>query len=173
VATNLAELENSTGDAGAALLMGRQALDRHKTLGNQRVAALCSCNVATYLIALGRNQEGVVAAFDAVNAAVEVRDTVLALWALQHMAAAIAFYSHVDNQSNVAELLFAARLLAFVDARLNELSIHRDRSEEQEYTRAMAATRGIVSTTALDACVAEGASWTLARAVAEALHRKP
>ncbi len=170
VATNLAELEYAVGDTHGALTIARQALARHQALGNERVAAVCLCNVATYLIALGQNDEGVVAATDAVKAAKAVEDPTLTVLALQHVAAAVALRGHATDDIAAAELSVAARLLAFVDFRLAGLSVPRDRTEEQEYTRTVAAIREALSADVFDACTAEGARWTLARAVAEALH---
>lgn len=170
VATNLAELAYAMADTSAALTLGRQALARHQARGNERVAAVCLCNLAKYLIASERNDEGVAAAIDALKAAQAVEDAALTLLALQHVAAAVALRSRATAEGAVIELSFSVSLLAFVDARLIELSLTRDRTEEQEYTRTIGATREALPAAAFDACTAAGARWTLAQAVAEALH---
>jgi non-specific serine/threonine protein kinase len=167
VASNLAEVEFGAGNPARALKYGNDALAGHQALGNDRSAAHCLCNMTAYLIALRRYDEAVVRGMEALLIARSVQAETLTLWALQHLAAALALRPKGDPENATRDSRWAAELLGFVDSRVAELDLLRDYTEEDEYKRMIAALSASSAASALESCKATGAAWTEEQAVLE------
>jgi predicted ATPase/transcriptional regulator with XRE-family HTH domain len=168
ITSNLAELEFVAGDPEAALRCAEHALASHRALGNDRSVAHCLCNIAAYLVALGRYDEGGARGVEALADARYVQAEPLTVWALQHLAAVLALRPKNGHESASRDSSQAARLLGFVDARAALLGLVRDRTEEHEYERLLAALRGASAATSLESYEADGAAWGEDEAVAQA-----
>jgi predicted ATPase/DNA-binding XRE family transcriptional regulator len=163
---NLAGAEFRAGDAEAALRLATQALDKLRALKNPR-EVLTICNIAAYLVALGRLDEAREEAWKGLDIAMERHMDVWAAWALQHLAA-VAALRHVNSDRAAGACRRAARILGFVEARLAALDVTRKYTEQQEYTALLARLRGELGADQLAALLAEGSGWSDQRVVAEA-----
>ena len=90
-------------------------------------------------------------------------------WGLQHLAAAAALRPAADEELSRGDRLRAARLLGYVDGRLNGLEALRQYTEQQEYDKILAALGNALGKDQLLKLRAEGAAWSEDQAVAEAL----
>jgi predicted ATPase/class 3 adenylate cyclase len=167
VATHLAELEFHGGDAEAAVRLAGEALASDRELPDQTRAMFTSSNMAAYLIALDRYDEGRDHAREALTLAARQESAVLVATALQHLAACAAL--RVVEEEAQADKTRAARLIGFVDAHLTELENQREFTEQQEYDRAIAALRATFDRSTLERLTNEGKTWSKERAVAEGL----
>ncbi len=164
---NLAGAEFRGGDAETALRLATGALGKYQALHNPR-EVLVVCNIAAYLVALGRFDDGRVQAWKGLNMALERQMEVPATWALQHLAAIAALRYADDDRRAINARRRAARILGFVDARLAALDTTRKYTEQQEYTALLALLRGTLGAGDLDARLAEGGRWSNQEVVAEA-----
>lgn len=169
VAINLAELDFASGDTTAALHTAEEALALHQALGNERATAICMCNIAAYLVRLERYDQAILWGLKALTALREFEAETVVLWALQHLAAAVVARTKDGCQRATEEAARATRLIGFVNARAAALHLTRDRTEEAEHRDAVAAASAILPYEDFELCLADGAAWTEARAVAEAL----
>jgi predicted ATPase/class 3 adenylate cyclase len=167
VATFLAELEFLEGDAETAVRLAGEALASDRELPDQTRAMFTSSNMAAYLIALDRYDEGRNRAREALTLAARQENAVLVATALQHLAACAAL--RVVEEEAQADKTRAARLIGFVDAHLTELENQREFTEQQEYDRAIAALRETFEQSELERLMAEGQMWSKERAIAEGL----
>jgi predicted ATPase/DNA-binding XRE family transcriptional regulator len=143
-ALNLAEAKFRAGDAAAALHLSEGAVDSLQNVGYAEVPALA--NLASYLIGLGRFEEARVRALEAVELGRELQQHVPLSWSLQHVAAIDAFGPQRSRDYSRESGLLAARLLGFVDKRLESLGAPRQDIEEREYRttlEALEATLGV------------------------------
>jgi hypothetical protein len=96
-----------------------------------------------------------------------VHNEVIALFSLQHLAA-IAVLSARDNDPSMRDIGGrAARLIGYVDARLNDLEALREYSEQQEYDATVAALSRSLGEEH-ESLAAQGRAWSQEKAVAEA-----
>ena len=93
VRVNLAGAEFRGGDAPTALRLATEALDKFQALNNPR-EVLVVCNIAAYLVALGRFDEARDYAWKGLNMALERHMEVQVTWALQHLAAVAVLRYH-------------------------------------------------------------------------------
>ncbi|MGA8574456.1 MAG: adenylate/guanylate cyclase domain-containing protein [Candidatus Cybelea sp.] len=169
VAGNLAEAEFHEGNAVEALRLESEALAAYRAFNDGLGAAISLCNIAAYLIALERYEEACISARDGLAAARDAQWEVGVAWGLQHLAAATASRPLNDAKHQHCNRLRAAWLLGYVDARLNAIEALRHHTEQQEYDKTLLALRGALGEEEVAKLMAEGASWTEDRAVAEAL----
>jgi non-specific serine/threonine protein kinase len=160
---NLAEAEFVLGRPASALDIAEDALTRLRR-GNrlQSVAHILS-NIAAYLIALDRFDEALARAREAFAVPRHVREDIVWLYALQHMAAAVALGAGAVRGAQAA---YAARILGFVDAALARFGARREVIEQREYDRAAAALRAALGPNEYEGNVAHGAGWTADEAAA-------
>lgn len=166
-AVNFAETEFRCGDAEAALRLAREALAILRAFRDTRMLAAVRANEALYLVALKRYDEARLSAREALAFARDTESTVVLTWALQHLAAIAAFRDGPDADGS--ERSRAARLLGYADARLAELEIEREATDEQEYAATRAMLRDAIGEPDLAKLSAEGATWDEDRVAAEAL----
>src|SRR5579871_3755921 len=171
VATNLAEAEFSGGNAEAALQLANEALDGVARAGYTDYVAFLMCNIAAYLIALGRYEEAWIRAREALKLARDVRYDVAVAWALQRLAAIAALRPGDRAEESPEDRRRAARLLGYIDRRLEQLDAVREHTEQQEYEKMIAALKAVLSEHELAALREEGRALGEERAVTEALSK--
>ncbi len=168
VAGNLAEVEFGSGRHHAALQHEDAALEGHRALANDRAVAIDLFNMAAYLIALDRFEEGRAAASEALERSRELQARMFEVWALQHLAAAAVLEPEAQAEGARPRVERAAALLGFVDARLAELGGVREYTERQEYDRVLTALRARLGDPALAQLTERGRRWSGERAFMEA-----
>ncbi len=169
IAGNLAEAEFHEGNAVEALRLENEALASYRAFNHRLGAAISLSNIAAYLIALERYEEARVSAQDGLAAARDAHWEAGVTWGLQHLAAVAALWPADDEEPTRGDRLRAARLLGYVDARLSGLEALRQYTEQQEHDKMLAALRDALGEDQLAKLMAEGATWTEDRAVAEGL----
>lgn len=167
VTANLAGAEFRGGDADTALRLATEAVVKYQALNNPR-EVLVLCNIAAYLVALGRLSEAREYAWKGLNLAVERQMEVQLTWALQHLAAVAALRDYDDEERVTSDRRRAAQILGFVDARLAALDTPRKFTEQQERTALLAALCEGIGPDELSTLLAEGATWSDQQALAQA-----
>lgn len=130
----LAESEFRLGDPERAVQLGTQCLAMLRKLGNTYFLTGVLSNLAAYSIALGRWEEARRRAREALERLVDMQHVQFFPFTLQHFVA-LAALSPIDADARAARLRDAARLLGFVNARVAELRVPREFTEQQEYDR--------------------------------------
>jgi predicted ATPase/class 3 adenylate cyclase len=169
IAGNLAEAEFHEGNAVEALRLENEALATYRAFNHRLGAAISLSNIAAYLIALERYEDARISAQDGLAAARDAHWEAGVTWGLQHLAAAAALWPADNEDPARGDRLRAARLLGYADARLNGLEALRQYTEQQERDKMFAALRDALGEDQLAKLMAEGATWTEDRAVAEGL----
>jgi predicted ATPase/class 3 adenylate cyclase len=163
---NLAETLFRCGDVAEALELVEAACNAYRTLGLPTCKAVI--NVAAYAIALDRFDEAREAARAALTSALDLQYWVIAVLALQHLAAIAALEPNAGTDAGAARVR-AARILGFVDVRLAALNVARDFTDRQEYDRLSARLREELDEDVVRKYGEEGRGWNEDRAVAEAM----
>ncbi len=169
IAGNLAEAEFHEGNAAEALRLENEALATYRTFNHKLGVAISLCNIAAYLIALERYEDACISARDGLAAARDTQWEAGVLWGLQHLAATAALRPADDAEHVRGDRLGAARLLGYVDARLDAIEALRQHTEQQEHDKMLTALRDALGENQLARLMAEGAAWSEDQAVAEAL----
>ena len=125
-----------------------------------------------YLIALGRYDDAEERACEALALARELQQDVLVAWTLQHLGAIAALRPQVSTQDAPRAYARAARILGFVDARLEAIGSAKMYIYEQAYDRAVTVLREALGADAVTKLMGEGAKMTEAQAVEEASKRR-
>jgi predicted ATPase/class 3 adenylate cyclase len=168
LASNLAEAEFWDGNAEAAIKLSQEALasDRLTTFNNR---ALLMGNMAAYWTSLERYDVSREHAREALRTARDTHYEVALLWALQHLAAIAALRPAPDERRERDDRARAARLFAYVDARLGVLEALREYTEIQEYEKVVNVLESFFTANELKQLRGEGEAWPEEDAVAEAL----
>jgi tetratricopeptide (TPR) repeat protein len=166
-AAALAEAEFACGDAETALALAEEALQAIRGFGRDRMAATLLGNIAAYLISLECYDLAQGHARAALELALEVDAQACVTFALQHLAAAAALQH--DGAGDAGDRLARiARITGFVDARLTELEVVREFTEEREYVATLGALREAFADGKVMELMNDGRSWTVERAVENA-----
>ena len=165
---DLGEFEFRAGNAELAFQLATSALATFRTVNHQRFVASVLSSLAMYLIALGRYDDAEERAHEALDLAREQQQDVLVAWTLQHLGAIAALRPHVSTERARDAYRHAARILGFVDARLEAIGSARMYIYEQGYDRALAALAAAIGPDAVASHMAEGAMMTEEQAVEEA-----
>jgi tetratricopeptide (TPR) repeat protein len=169
IAGNLAEAEFHDGNALEALRLENEALETYRTFNHKLGAAISLCNITAYLIALRRYEDAQTSAREGLAAACDARWEAGVVWGLQHLAA-IAALRPADDAEHVREdRLRGARLLGYVDVRVDAIEGLRQYTEQQERDKMLGALRDALGEDQLATLMDEGATWTELQAVATAL----
>jgi predicted ATPase/transcriptional regulator with XRE-family HTH domain len=166
--TMLAELEFQAGDTNEALRIGLEAVAMYRALDDRFFTLQSLCNVAAYAISLQRYDEARTYAREALMLAAEDEISVPAALALQHLAATIVLPSTTPAERSRDALERAARVLGFVNARLETFDFVREYTERGEYDRIEGLLRTEFGNGELERLMTQGGSWTQDRAIAEA-----
>jgi predicted ATPase/DNA-binding XRE family transcriptional regulator len=159
IAGNLAEIEFASGDVAMALHRAEEARAGHEAWHNRRSVAIDLLNMAAYLVAMDCFEDARAHASGALDAAREIKATVLTALILQHFAAVGALNHYPEKRRQKANRERAAMLLGFVDARLTSLEARREYTEQQEYDRITEALRAELGER-FETVMARGAEWT-------------
>ena len=155
-ASNLAELDFQCGDARAALGHASTALARARELEETDLLVVLLANTAAYLIELGDYARARGLAREALDRAHEAQLEMVVACAMQHLAAVSALHDPSDDRAS----RLAARLIGFVDARLDALGAGRAPTEVHEREVLLAALERSLHRAALEPLLAAGAMLT-------------
>jgi predicted ATPase/alkylhydroperoxidase/carboxymuconolactone decarboxylase family protein YurZ len=167
IASSLAELEYQNGNASKAARLLRQGLAAERKLKDLHAVTFDLCNLAAYLVALGKWEEAKTHAREALALGLDRQVASATIWAIHHLAAIAALRPSRRVAAALDDRRRAARLIGFVDARLTEFKMRRDFTEQKEFERIMAALdealHGEVSRLG-----DEGGTWSIPQAAQEA-----
>ena len=169
---DLGEFEFRAGNAELAYQLATDALAIFRSVNNQRFVASVLSSLAMYLIALGRYDDAEERACEALALAREQQQDVLVAWTLQHLGAIAALRPQVSTQDAPRAYARAARILGFVDARLEAIGSAKMYIYEQAYDRAVTVLREALGADAVTKLMGEGAKMTEAQAVEEGSKRR-
>ncbi|MDB5039409.1 MAG: putative ATPase [Candidatus Eremiobacteraeota bacterium] len=164
-AAALAEAEFACGDAETALSLAEESLQAMRGFGRDRMAAALLGNIAAYLISLECYDLAQGHARAALELALEVDAQASVTFALQHLAAAAALQPRPEGQAVDDAFARIARITGCVDARLAELEVVREFTEEREYVATLEVLREQFADERIMELMNDGRSWTLERAV--------
>jgi predicted ATPase/DNA-binding SARP family transcriptional activator len=164
VAGDLAEVAFLEGDALAALRFVGEALSGSRAGNHLTSAAINLQNMAAYLLSLERYDEARSHAREAFALSRELELSYSRIFAIQHLAAVAAMRSDATSD----DICRAARLLGFIEGRLEKFEMRREYTEQHTYDALLSALRRVVDEAALAAYFDEGRAWTEERAFEEA-----
>jgi len=164
-AAALAEAEFACGDAETALSLAEESLQAMRGFGRDRMAAALLGNIAAYLISLECYDLAQGHARAALELALEVDAQASVTFALQHLAAAAALQPHPEGHGADDAFARIARITGCVDARLAELEVVREFTEEREYVATLEALRERLVDDKIMEYMNDGRGWTIERAV--------
>jgi len=167
VMTNLAEAEFRGGDAVVALRLANEALAARRALHHTSAVAHTLCNVAAYLVALGRYDEACPPAREALVLAHSLHSEVMVLFAMQHLAAVGTSRSSESAEASRENRKRAARLIGYIDMRLAAVDALREYTEQREYESTISALE--IALDGLPELINQGRAWSEDRAMSEAM----
>ena len=156
-----AEAEFRGGDTATALRLAGDALDAYRAGKDVPNAAETESSIAAYLVALGRYDEALSSARDALAPLRESHREVAFAFALQHLTAVAALRPAGDR-------VRAAGLAGYVDARLSAFEVQRDSIDQEEWDKIVPALRDALGESRFTQLMNEGRSWGEDHAVAQA-----
>lgn len=159
-AGDLAECEFQAGNYEAALELNAEAMAIQRSLGHSTRLAMSLHNRSTYLLRLKRLDEARSLANESLLLSRDTQAEGMFVFSIQTLAGIGAV---------CGKLKAGAQMLGFCDARVIELGILREYTEQQEYDTLISLLRCGLSQAELAAYVEEGSHWTDEQAVAEAL----
>jgi tetratricopeptide (TPR) repeat protein len=159
-AGDLAECEFQAGNYEAALELNAEAMAIQRSLGHSTRLAMSLHNRSTYLLRLKRLDEARSLANESLLLSRDTQAEGMFVFSIQTLAGIGAA---------CGKLKAGAQMLGFCDARVIELGILREYTEQQEYDTLISLLRCGLSQAELTAYVEEGSHWTDEQAVAEAL----
>ena len=165
LALALAEIEFQSGDVKSALAFAESALAADRARGQLDHVVFDLCNLAAYLLAVGRWEEARSRASEGLSLARERGIVSAALWALQHLAAVASL--RPSESASVEKRATAARVCGFVNNCLTELELRRDFTEQQEYEQLLRSFDPLGDHAKI--LFDEGREWNIERAAYEAL----
>ena len=167
-AVMLAEIEYASGNVVKAVQLGEDASDFFRAHANFLHLSMSLSNLSAYLIALGRYEEGLRCAHEALRRSRAVGRATVVAWTLQHLAA-IAIRNEHRSGDTAPSLRRAANILGFVNESARQTASERYFTEQQEYDKIMSALREVFDEGKLAKFMADGKEWSEHQAVAEAL----
>jgi predicted ATPase len=166
--TTRAELEFRAGAPEAALQFATEALQVcSEQEDRESVESAIHANMAAYLVTSARYDEARAHAREALGISRRVHFPLHAAWALQHLAA-IAVLRPQPVPRPVQDLLRAARLMGFVEARYAALGAALEPTDKQEYDRVHSALQALPPGE-LEFTLTRGAAMSEDEAIEEAL----
>jgi predicted ATPase/class 3 adenylate cyclase len=165
IAFSLAEIEFQTGDVQRSLDLVSDALATNRALDDRSSIVFNLCNQCAYLIALRRLEEAHARAHEALAMAADEQIETAIVLALQHLATLAALRA---GKSDRTESQCAARLLGYVDARVEALGGGYGYTERHERAVAIEALVRSLGAEELAAYLQQGATWSPQDAVRQA-----
>jgi tetratricopeptide (TPR) repeat protein len=141
---NLAETEFALGNSESAAARAQENLGNEALLKSPEMHATQAANLAVYLFALGKSDDALAAALDAIRYGTGSFVAV----PLQHIAAIIS----------PTEPKRAARLLGYVDAAFKSAAFSRQYTETYTYNKLLASLNEALDADALTEYMRDGAS---------------
>jgi non-specific serine/threonine protein kinase len=169
VSTSLAEAEFRDGDALTAIRVAGEAIAGYRAINHAPRAAMVLGNIAMYLVALGRYDEALSSAHEALGPLRDEQKNFAIAYTLQHVAAIAAFRPTEALEAAHDGRLRAARLMGYIDTRLTALEALSAYNEQRECDRILSALREALGVDYLVELMAEGREWTEDQAVDQAL----
>jgi tetratricopeptide (TPR) repeat protein len=167
---DLSTFEYFAGNPESALAHATDALALVRRTNAYPAAGIYTLHlISEYLLALARYDEAYERARETLALAREHDLSVLAAWALQHLAAVAVLRARARGENTERDDIRAARLLGFVDARLASLGSAQTIISRQERERIVSALRDTMTAERLEQLMAAGASMTEDEAAHEAL----
>ncbi len=158
---NLAEAQYRSGDAEAAVRCAAAALAGSRERNSPVGCAFHLCNMAAYLVSIGRFDEARTCALEALGLSRDLRAEVLGTVILQHLAATAALrWNGATPVEALDDRTRAARVLGYVDTRLDALHALREFTEVREYEALIGALSAALGAGPLATLMAEGRLWT-------------
>jgi predicted ATPase/class 3 adenylate cyclase len=157
----VAEYRFRLDDVETALKFAIDAIEAARTRKDRRTLMNTLGNMAAYLLELQRYGEAAMNARESLKIARETDSAVHVAISLQHLAAVAALQPQGDAMP-------AARLLGYVDMRLNRLQVTREYTEQHEYDAAMHQLRRIIGDDEVTELMKAGSAWTEDEAIAAA-----
>jgi predicted ATPase/transcriptional regulator with XRE-family HTH domain len=171
-ALGLAENEFLSGDAEAALQLTAEVLATLRTpsvsSSTVRGIAAASSQMAMYLIALTRYDEGTNFAKEALTLASRIRLSVVSAVSLHHLVVASLWRGRVRGRCTRGNQVSAARLIGFVEARRTELGIPAQFGVTKKYAETTAILQDAIGSVEFTRLTAAGAAMTEDEAIAQA-----
>ena len=169
-AGTLAEAEFRCGDAEAALIAGRKGLAAARARRpDANVIAWLLCNLAAFSLEAAKYDDARAYAREALRLRHDAQIEIDVAFALQHLAGVAALRPPADARPEAEDRRLAATLLGYVDARLAELEVTREYTEQFLYDKVRAALRAGPQTAMFDELESAGRALDKERAVALAL----
>ncbi|MGA9019113.1 MAG: helix-turn-helix domain-containing protein [Candidatus Cybelea sp.] len=166
---DLGEFEFRAGNAELAFRLATDALATFRAVNNERFVAFVLSSLSMYLIALGRYEDAEERACEALVLARQQQQDVLVAWTLLHLGAIAALRPHISTVREPATAYGqAARILGFVDVRLEAIGSAKLYLHEQEYNRVLAILRDAIGAGLVASLMADGGVMTEEQAVEEA-----
>jgi predicted ATPase/class 3 adenylate cyclase len=159
VLTGLAELEFQQHNSEQALRYASEALELEVRGKNATNIANNHNNIAAYCVALGDFERASQEAREGLSWAQKVQGATQITWGCQHLALVAALRGQAP---------LAARLLGFVDARLEELGCERGLTERWSAEKLVASLHEQLADLEMRKLAAEGGAWSEEHAAAEA-----
>ena len=162
----LAESEFRTGAAATAIDLAMRGLSASRAMKNRMNIMNLLPNIAAYLTSLHRFDEARQLAREALVLTQDEQAEMTGIFTLQHLAAIAALRPAEPVEGRER----AARLLGFVNARLEALDARREHTEQQEDDAMTAALGDSLEAQRLTSLMAEGGLWSSDHAIEEALY---
>jgi tetratricopeptide (TPR) repeat protein len=153
----LADHEASLGNAQTALQYAYEALPVLRAFRHPYAVSQLN-NVAAYLNALDRYEEARDYARETLRLSSDLDAGLVSLDAMQHLGAVATLRPCADPAAREGDRLRGARILGFVDARLQERGTHRWGTEQIEFDRAVTALRAELGDVRAVSLMSEGAA---------------
>jgi predicted ATPase/class 3 adenylate cyclase len=164
-AFSLAEIEFQAGAIDSALGLSLEAIQIQRNNHSSVHLAGSLSNCSAYLIALTRFDEAQRAALEALDLARDAGLPIVAVFALQHLAAAAALRPSDSGADRLAGLRRVACVLGYVDLRIADWKHNgRQYTEQLEYEKMLPSLRAALGA-ALDKHMSDGKQWSEDQAV--------
>jgi hypothetical protein len=170
VALSVAENEFLAGDPETALRLALDLLRTYRSLGSGSLPTIAAVlvNMAGYLIALDRYDEGRVRANQALERARALHMSKLIAQSLQNLALVAILKPQVEGRHMTTEYTGIGRLIGFVDACLTTIGDQAYFGLQRERDRALALLRNAIGKDILSQLMAAGATMTEDEAIDQA-----
>ena len=168
IAFDLSVFEFWAGNTGAAITRAGEALAMFRAIDDAEGTAMTLTNMAAWLVSLDRYDEAEVNAREALELARTHPDGDV-VWPLQELGDISALRPRATKEDAYAACVRSARLMGFVDVRMNARGVVRWVTGQREYDRVITVLREVLGAEGLADRLAAGALMSEDEAIEEAL----
>jgi tetratricopeptide (TPR) repeat protein len=168
IAFDLSVFEFWAGNTGAAIARAGEALAMFRAIDDAEGTAMTLTNMAAWLVSLDRYDEAEVNAREALELARTHPDGDV-VWPLQELGDISALRPRATKEDAYAACVRSARLMGFVDVRMNARGVVRWVTGQREYDRVITVLREVLGAEGLADRLAAGALMSEDEAIEEAL----